>query len=146
MSIVFRRDLTRKFHMDYFSWTARKSILCGFMSTKSDKIKVWFFLKGSWNITIFLRKPWKHQQSLVFWKYKGVEKGNTCLLCVNLLSTYHIYLIHSVIRKQIQLNYWQKVNSNGREQKRDGGMGKREIPHELTFILGIFKFTKTILT
>ena len=35
------------------------------------------------------------------------------------------------------------MNSNCREQERDGGMEKREIPHEFTFILGIWKFTKT---
>ena len=40
MWIVFRIDLIRKFGMDYFSWTTRKSILGGFTYTKFDKIEI----------------------------------------------------------------------------------------------------------
>ena len=42
----------------------------------------------------------KTLKSLVFWKFKGVEKGNIYLIWINLLPTYHFfYLIRGVIRK-----------------------------------------------
>ena len=74
MWIVFRVDLIRKFRMYYFSRTARKTILRGFIPIKSDKVETEFFLKGNWNTTIFLTEPWKYWKSLVFWHSQGIKK------------------------------------------------------------------------
>ena len=55
MCIVFHVDLIRKLCMGYFSQTASKEILSGFIS--SDKFELAFVLKGNWNINTILAQP-----------------------------------------------------------------------------------------
>ena len=78
--------------MDYFSRAARKSFLHGFISTKSDKFDLQFFLNGNENIDTFLAEPRKHQRSLVFGNFLWVEKENICMIWTNMLSKYHFFI------------------------------------------------------